>query len=389
MKMDFMTSILFISFAVLFIEGIVFSIWISIKVAKKNEFKWKVIEKDLGSFQESSLESKYFKELPLFFKILMAAPLVMVVISFFSIWFSPFFEYMTQNSETGIKLSSIYVIIIVLITLLIIILTKPIENLIIKQKIKANNNQMMAIPTDDTIGELSYMLNSSIEKEKDFLATILNLVAKKCIKIEKTGDQFKIIDLEYNIDTLEKDEKYVYDWIISKDKSDYSYLQWRKIIIESVSKKEIFEDTKYNIAHKMSKVFIAIFILFFILTATGIIYQYKTLSIILFGILGTTFAITFISNLITQFMHKKTYTTKGAKIVRRWGYFKKYLKVYSNLKQAEIESVVIWDKYLAYAVALNINLNYKKMNIKDVPLELFLKNNSFKESISEVMDQIS
>lgn len=387
--MQLITNILFISFAVLFIEAFAFVACIIVKIAKKNEFKWKAIEKELESFQESPLKSKYLKELPLPFKILMVVPLVMVVFSFFSIWFSMFFEYLTQNSDTGLKASNIYVIVIVLVVLLIIVLVKPIENFIIQIKIKANKNQMMEFPSSDTIGELSYMLNSGLEKEKDFLATILNLVAKKCIKIEKIGEQFKIVDLDYNIETLMEDEKYVYDWLVSKDKSGYSYSAWRQIIVKSVYKKKIFEKTQYSIVAKMFKVFIVIFMIVGILTVTGVIYEHKTLSIILFILLGTIFAITFISNLITQFMNKKTYTRKGAKIIRQWNYFKKYLKAYSNLNKAEIESIVIWEKYLAYAVVLGVNIDYKKLNIKDVPIASFLKEVSFKESVREMMDKIS
>lgn len=64
---------------------------------------------------------------------------------------------------------------------------------------------------------VSYLMNQQIEPEKDFLATILNLYAKKIIDIEKIDGKYLIKEGEKSKQQLGEDEEYIYD-IIMNDK---------------------------------------------------------------------------------------------------------------------------------------------------------------------------
>lgn len=69
---------------------------------------------------------------------------------------------------------------------------------------------------------------------------------------------------------------------------------------------------------------------------------------------------TFVSN-------KRRYSLEAEKIRNRWLAFKKFLVDYSNLEEANLSSIYLWEHYFVYAIALGVAEkvaeNYKKLNI--------------------------
>ena len=62
----------------------------------------------------------------------------------------------------------------------------------------------------------------------------------------------------------------------------------------------------------------------------------------------------------------KKYTDKGALEVLKWKKFEKFIRDFSMIETAEVESVKLWDKYMAYAMALNINKSYKSEELNEL-----------------------
>ena len=56
----------------------------------------------------------------------------------------------------------------------------------------------------------------------------------------------------------------------------------------------------------------------------------------------------------------------------KWIKFKKFIKDYTLLKDREIEEIVIYEKYIPYAMALNINKEYNDEKIRDF-VKLYMK----------------
>jgi uncharacterized membrane protein len=73
------------------------------------------------------------------------------------------------------------------------------------------------------------------------------------------------------------------------------------------------------------------------------------------------------------------YTENGVLEILRWKKFKKFICDYSLLKERDIDSVVLWEKYLAYSMVLNINKKYLQTNTDKLP-------NFLKFDISEKLD---
>lgn len=44
----------------------------------------------------------------------------------------------------------------------------------------------------------------------------------------------------------------------------------------------------------------------------------------------------------------------------------KFIRDFSMIETAEVESVKLWDKYMAYAMALNINKSYKSEELNEL-----------------------
>ena len=64
------------------------------------------------------------------------------------------------------------------------------------------------------------------------------------------------------------------------------------------------------------------------------------------------------------------YTEEGIKIMNKIKPFKRFIQVFSRLKDRELETVYLWEQYLAYSIAFDINHKYKKIKIKDLNLLL-------------------
>ena len=220
---------------------------------------------------------------------------------------------------------------------------------------------------------LSYLQNQKIEEKKDIVACILNLCAKGFLKIEKKKENYYELNPLPNKDseTLKKDEKYLYSTICKKEKLDMNI--WMKYI------KEEFESYHFT---KKDKIRIDLIFLYsyFIMMIVFLIYlQVSGGNQNYSGILGTMFILLFVGmelslleppiRAIIRYLRKGeyldgTYTTKGAKEMKRWDKYKKFLEDYTLLENKPLESVIVLEKHLAYATVLNVNTSYTKSFIE-------------------------
>ena len=69
--------------------------------------------------------------------------------------------------------------------------------------------------------------------------------------------------------------------------------------------------------------------------------------------------------LIVFVLTRRFFTKKGAEQYAKWMAHKKFLEDFSRFNEKELPEVILWDKYLVYAVVLgNANKLSKEMNIK-------------------------
>ena len=77
------------------------------------------------------------------------------------------------------------------------------------------------------------------------------------------------------------------------------------------------------------------------------------------------------------FKSPKHFNLKEEDYIFKWNAFKKYLEDYSMIEKQEEKSIVIWEKYLIYAISLGINKKivrrYAKLNKISLIDEQYMK----------------
>ncbi len=250
----------------------------------------------------------------------------------------------------------------------------------IYNKIKVNLSKEEGIYIRDMEVEyspavLSYLQNQKIEEKKDLVACILNLCARGFLQIEKKGEnQYELIpSKDKNSKELKKDENYLYETICKKEKIDVN--KWIKFV------KEEFESYDFIKKSGVNLTVIFLFSYFAIMIGTAI-YQSITgnnLDSELFtNLIMTIFMTTFelavlepIIRVIIEYLRKGeyldgTYSVKGAREMKRWDKYKKFLQDYTLLKDKPLESVTILENHIAYATVLNINKSYTESFIEQL-----------------------
>ena len=244
---------------------------------------------------------------------------------------------------------------------------------------------------------LSYLQNQKIEGKKDIVACILNLCAKGFLKIEKKEENHYELKPLPNKDSerLKKDEKYLYRTICKKEKLDMNI--WMKYI------KEEFESYHFT---KKDKIRIDLIFLYsyFIMMIGFLIYlqvsegnqNYSGILIAMFILLFVAIELSILEppiRAIIRYLRKGeyldgTYTVKGAKEMKRWDKYKKFLEDYTLLEDKPLESVIVLEKHLAYATVLNVNTSYTKSFIEQLEvahkMNLDYMNNMLKEINEEL-----
>ena len=79
-----------------------------------------------------------------------------------------------------------------------------------------------------------------------------------------------------------------------------------------------------------------------------------------------------------------TYTIKGAKEMKRWDKYKKFLEDYTLLEDKPLESVIVLEKHLAYATVLNVNTSYTKSFIEKLEVTYKINLNYMNDMLEEM-----
>lgn len=224
---------------------------------------------------------------------------------------------------------------------------------------------------------LEYLIDKKIS-EKSLSATILNLIYKKVLKVEKIDNKkkkedYKLVLQNYDESTLNETEKIALNLIIneignskevvlSKIKKHCSTLSNANNVINlyndfiGASKnlgrnEEFFEKTPW-----LSTITILFSLLGIALVCVSISFDllFIAITIIILMIVLIVFVLT-----------RRFFTKKGAEHYAKWMAHKKFLEDFSRFNEKELPEVILWDKYLVYAVVLgNANKLSKEMNIK-------------------------
>jgi len=232
------------------------------------------------------------------------------------------------------------------------------------------------LPQDITPAVLSKLMSIQEVGSKDIMATLMDLVRKKYLKIEEIPrgrkKDYKFILIEGNDTTnLKEHESYLFHWLFysigngvsvtlkeikdytkaSKTQSSFlhNYRKWVKKVGKEFKKYNYFGQSKEGLK-TAGKIVLMEYAAVFLLFALGALLKMQLLMIIplLIAVSFTGFGVIIYGALI----RKKTQT--GINEYTKWRAFKRFLLHFSNMKDYEIPSIVVWEHYLVYAISLGV-----------------------------------
>ncbi|WP_338938586.1 DUF2207 domain-containing protein [Fusobacterium nucleatum] len=234
---------------------------------------------------------------------------------------------------------------------------------IFKRKNKSKNNDikyLRELPDDSSPALVGGVMTKSVN-DNEILATIVDLIRKKVLTLE-TSDKKTIITLTGSTGLLSAQEKTIIDIYIN-DFGDGRSLDLKSIgffhkVPMSTARK--FENWSSYIVNEMNRKGLVyehigcgatlIFVLLSVILAFGGLIQAGLTEnpLFMFGIpLGV---VLFFSAGTAKYPSKKL-----AETMSKWQAFKNFLSDYSQLEEAKITSIHLWEQYFVYSIALGVS----------------------------------
>ncbi len=248
------------------------------------------------------------------------------------------------------------------------------------------------LPADYTPAEMGYLYNFKEISKNDVSATLLDLVVKKYIKVDYTGqstiakkaDYTLVLDTSKNTAGLMAHEKYLLHWffeVVSSDGKTLSLKQLEKfprneenanrylecnnkwiMAVKKAGEEHDFFDKSSERAFKEKGYIPALFLIL------GFVCWFLKISIMSRFNAMAFLTATFIAIAIILFSYLRTIkrrSVKGNEEYVRWKSFKHFLEDFGTFEEMGLPSIILWEKYLVYATEFGIaDLVEKQMRMK-------------------------
>lgn len=256
----------------------------------------------------------------------------------------------------------IYIIIQILSNFLIEILYRTIIKLKDIDSYKSIGELERDLNVKYTPAIVSMLYDNKIEPCKDIVATILNLNLKGYILFDKDKNnrKYKIKqNLQANsIDNMCIEEKYIYDWLIKN--KNFNFVEWVNAIKKEYSKVNFTKPCEVKTRNMMLIILILIFGIFYVIESAVLVKFYsENIASLLLGLVLVPIVMIITLVTVNNLLKNVFLNNLGNKEVQRWTKFKRFMHNYTLIEDKNVESIAIYEKYLPYSMALNVNKKYK------------------------------
>lgn len=228
--------------------------------------------------------------------------------------------------------------------------------------------------------------------EKDIVAVILNLCAKKYLKLFKLENKYFIQVLNYQNNQLLENEKYIMQYISQNKVKDINYNEWYRLCLEDGKKIGTVGNIIKNIIVLLISILMtiatlevdnpysiisAIFseIVYFIILSFMAQLVYGALGFIIYSIQEVINA--GINSYNDEMSNNLKRTDKGLEEYYKLKSFANFLDDFGAFAGKEPEEIVLWDYYLSYAQVFGLTekimktgynklINNSSFNIDDI-----------------------
>ncbi len=231
------------------------------------------------------------------------------------------------------------------------------------------------LPQDITPAVLSQLMSLTGAGTKDLMATLMDLVRKGYLKLEElpVGRQkdYRFSILNKDTASLKEHETDLIHWLIyiigngesvtlkeiekyAKDSFNQStffhnYKHWLNTVKNEFSKFDYFNTSKPGLTAALKTVLWEIAGVILLMVAAFLFrIPWYVLIPLLFVVIITGMG------LIGYGVAIRKKTQVGINEYHKWSAFKRFLLHFSNMKDYEIPSIVVWEHYLVYAISLGI-----------------------------------
>ena len=242
---------------------------------------------------------------------------------------------------------------------------------------------------DYNVEVIDYLLNKNNISPNAMSASIMNLIYKKNIKAEKienekkSKEDYKFVLL--NEENINRTEQELINFLFKKigkvdennmhsfttiELRDYasrtrtyekfisSYTTWKSMVIKDGKEQQFYEPSPKARKHGVIWFILGILLSIFIMVLDAVV-----------PLSGVAPFIAVVFLIYTLLVNKKT--EKGALHYDKWMAFKRFLKDFGNFKDKELPEIILWERYLVYAVIFGIADKVQKdMNVKIKEIEL-------------------
>ena len=212
---------------------------------------------------------------------------------------------------------------------------------------------------------VSYLIDGEIN-QRALAADIMNLYAKKIINIDnqviENKKRYKLTTNAKMIKSVKiyKSDAYIIESIIYK-KHKFEFSEWDKLVEHTLFNRGFHKTGQKKYSEKdLPK---PLCIIFLVLVYPMFICFKEISYAIIFSLFLTCLSVIPIIYLFDFLNSKETQKLNlnklGKEEVKNWIKFENFIKNYTLIKDKNIEDIVLYEKYIPYAVALGINMNYK------------------------------
>ena len=236
-------------------------------------------------------------------------------------------------------------------------------HIVFKRKNKSRNKEvkyLRDLPDDSSPALVGGIMTKNVN-DNEILATIVDLIRKKVLTLE-TSDKKTIITLTGSTETLSDQEKalidiYINDFGDGKSLDLKSFGFFHKVPMSTARKFEKWSSYITNEINRKGLVYEHIGY-----GATGLLSLFSTLftfgGFVITGLTGNPiFMLSFPLGITLSFSKTsaKCPSKKLAETINKWQAFKNFLSDYSQLEEAKITSIYLWEQYFVYAIALGVS----------------------------------
>lgn len=283
----------------------------------------------------------------------------------------------------------------------------------INKKIEKQNKYLYyrELPNHFGIGINTLLIDSKIENEKDIVAVILDLCAKKYLKLFKLENKYFIKVLNYQNGQLLENEKYIMQYISQNKVKDINYNEWYRLCLEDGKKLDLyidFQEKKNNfnffekfetVGNIIKNIIVLLISILMTIAALEVDNPYSIISAIFSGIVCF-IMLSFMAQLVYSVLYYIAYsiqeiinaginsyndemsnnlkrTDKGLEEYYKLKSFANFLDDFGAFAKKEPEEIVLWDYYLSYAQVFGLTekimktgynklINNSSFNIDDI-----------------------